>query len=318
MAEPSLPLSNSERLVSQRRGLAAGLGPNLITRKTTRTSPLLPVHQEVEVSHLWPASAPARYPVLSLPWGSAASCQTPGWEERKALSSPSGRALPNTPALDGAPGLVSAARSAPRTCAADPCPLAARSWGSWPGARCPGRSCSGSTPINAAVADGRWAPARPPPPAAQWAQSLGRTMRPGPRTCSRPEGRWPSPARPVRPRPRRMSLGRARPTAPRGLWGSAAGPASGRPLFAAAGRRQAEPPAPHSGDLIPGPPLTHRHTASLAPACEPPGLAGAPGPIGVRGPPGPRPPSVTQVPCPTTPRPWSASELPVSPGPWSP
>lgn len=40
----------------------------------------------------------------------------------------------------------------------------------------PGRSCSGSTPINAA--DGRWAPARPPPPAAQWARrSLGRTMR---------------------------------------------------------------------------------------------------------------------------------------------
>lgn len=122
------------------------------------------------------------------------------------------------------------------------------------GARGPGRSCSGGTPISTAAADGRWAPARPPPPAAQWARSLGRTMgppgppahlQPGPRGAGR--GASPPELRVLGPRPAARSH-------------AACGtlrrdPASGRPLFAAADRSGARPAAPHSGRPSPWAPL---------------------------------------------------------------
>lgn len=138
------------------------------------------------------------------------------------------------------------------------------------GRAAPGRSCSGGTPISAASADGRWAPARPPPLAAQWARSLRRTMRPGPRTCSQSRGAL---AGPVRPRPRRVSLGRARPTAdarPAGLRGGTRRPAahcSRPPAGAGLGLQHRA----RSG-LLPGPPLG-------APSAGPPRLLRACAPL---------------------------------------
>lgn len=158
------------------------------------------------------------------------------------------------------------------------------SWGSRPGSRGPGRSCSGSTPISAAAADGRWAPARPPPPAAQWARSLGRTMRRGPRTCSLQPGRG-ALAGPVRRRPRRVSLGRARPTAaarPAGLRGETGRPAShcSRPRAGDVGRACSTPLRAAS---FPGPNSARRRQPPRRRACAPPAL-----PVPLR----PRPASV--------------------------
>lgn len=95
------------------------------------------------------------------------------------------------------------------------------------GRAAPGRSCSGGTPISAASADGRWAPARPPPPAAQWARSLRRTMRPGRAPAARAEGRWPGPCAPVRAACPWDAPGRPQ---TRGLRGSAAGPGARQPI----------------------------------------------------------------------------------------
>lgn len=147
MAEPSFPQSDSVN-TSDVRGLAARLGPNLVTEgaRTSRAAPsslpqaggLLPRARRIQGPD--PCRPSTDFPLPPLGECSVADIPSSGWEERKALSSPpSGPGTLPLPLWREVPAGPGWPRRPAEFTQRPPCSAGRWSWGSRPGAQLLGR-----------------------------------------------------------------------------------------------------------------------------------------------------------------------------------